>query len=247
MNSRYSVANTLLAARFFFLTCVVLLFSAGKFLFQHGYIDSFKILNHFGNSSYDGFFLIITYFGNSLFVCSLISVLLAKKYPVEVLTCWLLVHIAGLMVQVLKRLFFMDWGRPALVLGIENIYTAGNPEIYHTFPSGHACTAFAVACWCAVMFERKFFGYGVLAAIVAGGIAYSRIYLGVHFLGDILAGGTIGIIITAASYSMLRAFLSQKLTVAEPKLAQFLFFGGVLGLAISIVIFSGATSWLHFS
>ena len=242
----HHVAKSFVLARFFFLTCVGIFISAGEFFYQYGNIESFKVLNRLGSSDYDIFFVLITQFGDSLLVCALISILFARKYPLEVLTCWIVVHFAGLIVQLLKHLFFEDWGRPGLVLGIENIYAVGTPEIYHTFPSGHACTAFITAFWVATVIEKKFFGLGILAAIIAGVIAYSRIYLGVHFLRDILAGGIIGITIGTAIYSASESFFRKKFHLKKKKVAKFLIYLGILGLIISIIRFFYQTKMLFF-
>lgn len=60
-----------------------------------------------------------------------------------------------------------------------------------SFPSGHTMTAFAAAV-VFTYFQRKrkwlFFTVAVL-------ISYSRIYLGVHYLSDVLAGAIIGLFI----------------------------------------------------
>jgi undecaprenyl-diphosphatase len=61
-----------------------------------------------------------------------------------------------------------------------------------SFPSGHACNAFMVATLFAGWFQRKRFGLYGLAALVA----LSRIYLGIHYPGDVLAGGCLGFAIT---------------------------------------------------
>ena len=70
----------------------------------------------------------------------------------------------------------------------------------YSFPSGHSGASFAVA---VVMFMEMPKKYGVPALIVATLIAFSRLYVGVHYPFDVIAGvltGTIYAVITVAIY-----------------------------------------------
>ena len=59
-----------------------------------------------------------------------------------------------------------------------------------SFPSGHACNSFACA-WALFRTMKK--RYGVPALVLATLITLSRIYVGVHYPTDIIAGAAIGI------------------------------------------------------
>jgi len=64
----------------------------------------------------------------------------------------------------------------------------------HSFPSGHAATSFACATTLALAFPR-------LAAplyLLAAAIAYSRVYVGVHYPLDVLGGAVLGIAVAIA-------------------------------------------------
>ena len=65
------------------------------------------------------------------------------------------------------------------------------PPDKYSFPSGHSITAFAVAVSVG-LFYPELQGCLLAAAFL---IATSRIVLGMHFLSDVLAGSTIGIVL----------------------------------------------------
>ncbi|MFF3149625.1 phosphatase PAP2 family protein, partial [Streptomyces sp. NPDC057927] len=58
-----------------------------------------------------------------------------------------------------------------------------------SFPSGHSASAAAFAT--GVALESA--GYGALVAPFAAAVAFSRVYVGVHYPGDVLAGMAIGV------------------------------------------------------
>jgi len=63
------------------------------------------------------------------------------------------------------------------------------PQSDFSFPSGHTCASFAAAFVCLQRLPRR---WGIVAVILAGLIAFSRMYLGVHYPTDILGGLLIG-------------------------------------------------------
>ena len=77
----------------------------------------------------------------------------------------------------------------------------------YSFPSGHTTISFAVAMVICMMSEsRKSKFAAVFLAII---IAFSRLYLGVHYPTDVLAGMVIGIVIAVIVVGIWRAFLGQ--------------------------------------
>jgi undecaprenyl-diphosphatase len=71
-----------------------------------------------------------------------------------------------------------------------------------SFPSGHAATSFACAATLAQFVSRR--GQIVLF-VLAAGIAYSRVYVGVHYPLDVIAGAAIGLGVATALRLLLEA------------------------------------------
>jgi undecaprenyl-diphosphatase len=65
-----------------------------------------------------------------------------------------------------------------------------------SFPSGHALNAFAFGAVLSLAFPPL----SPLVLLLAGSIALSRVTQGFHFVGDVLAGATIGTAIGVASF-----------------------------------------------
>lgn len=65
-----------------------------------------------------------------------------------------------------------------------------------SFPSGHTAASFAAASVIFVMLPKK---YGICALILATLIAFSRLYLGVHYPTDVLFGMLSGTVIGVVS------------------------------------------------
>ena len=64
----------------------------------------------------------------------------------------------------------------------------------HSFPSGHTCAAFAVAGSLLHTMERRWNFIRFPALVLAVLMAFSRIYVGVHYPTDVLAAVVIGLL-----------------------------------------------------
>lgn len=61
----------------------------------------------------------------------------------------------------------------------------------YSFVSSHAANFFALATFLSGIFRQK--SLSIIFFAIAGLVAYSRIYLGVHYPGDVLGGAIVGI------------------------------------------------------
>lgn len=104
--------------------------------------------------------------------------------------------VTSISAQIFKHIF--DAPRPKMYFRnqLAHIHFVKGVEIFslHSFPSGHTVTAFStgllITYWC----RNKFWGLPLL--LLAMLIGYSRMYLSEHFFEDVIAGSTIGAIIT---------------------------------------------------
>lgn len=115
-----------------------------------------------------------------------------------------LIGIVGLSNTFLKDLF-MD-PRPPLALALD-----GRVGESFGFPSGHAQIAVAMWFWLAMEINRSW--AWVAAAVIAAGVCFSRIYLGVHDVEDVLGGALLGV----ASIFIFRGLVAERaITEAHP-------------------------------
>ncbi len=87
------------------------------------------------------------------------------------------------------------------------LYPSQQPTDY-SFPSGHAASSLFAAVMLSSYHKKKRMYFYLLAGI----IGYSRIYLGVHYVADVLAGGAIGILTAWLCVYLFRkySFVSRK-------------------------------------
>lgn len=177
--------------RLFFTGILIVVIVSSFILSFYSKAEGFYILNPYHSPILDQFFIYFTNFGDGLF-CVAIGLLLfifkRKFLSLMVLTSY---AISGIIAQVLK--YFILEARPAVYLKdtaypyfIEKV-TLHN---YHAFPSGHSASAFALAATLGFAIKNK--NYSILLLIGAILVGYSRIYLGLHFIDDVLAGTVIG-------------------------------------------------------
>lgn len=76
----------------------------------------------------------------------------------------------------------------------------------YSFPSGHTMNGFTVACCVFYYYKLP----GVFAILLAGAIAFSRMYLFVHYPTDIMGGIAIGVLDSIVAYIVVKRIYEQK-------------------------------------
>ncbi len=87
---------------------------------------------------------------------------------------------------------------------IVNGYRGGN----YSFPSAHAANSWALVTYIILLFRRKWLS--LMMVVWAVLMCYSRMYLGVHYMGDLLAGMIIGAIGAMIMYWIFSSFSHHK-------------------------------------
>lgn len=80
-----------------------------------------------------------------------------------------------------------------------------NPPKDYSFPSGHTLCAFM----CATIIAAHIFWVGVILFVVAVLVAFSRMYLYVHYPSDVFVGALMGIFIALISNQLVELLISH--------------------------------------
>jgi undecaprenyl-diphosphatase len=129
-------------------------------------------------------------YGGTIWILIAVGLALATRRPFVALLTAATVWTADLTALAIKvpvdrpRPFITEPQPPPLFIGVRG----------DSFPSAHSATSFAAAVVLTSLFPRRwpvFFGLAVA-------IAFSRVYVGVHYPGDVLAGAALGVLIAIA-------------------------------------------------
>lgn len=198
----------------YFLMPLFLIWSGGiVFLMLHGYKQSFLNLNALHHNWLDLPMMMLTMFADAGFISVLLIFLLIKKQPYQLVMLLITIIVSGIIAQLFKNFVFSDWDRPPYLFK-EEVHTIGKYVLNHrSFPSGHSTTVAAI--FTMLAYFRKQFRWEVLMyAILCPTIAFTRIYLGVHFLGDVVAGLALGFLCSVILLWLINPFeLKMKLWV----------------------------------
>ncbi len=159
------------------------------------------IQEHLRIEALNGVFKFITTLGDSGIFWVILSIILIipKRTRIIGITSILAILIGALFTNVILK---NAVGRIRPYETYEQIILLAKRAMDYSFPSGHSCASFAAATTLMLMMKKK---YAISFLILAILIAYSRLYLGVHYPSDVIFGVAIGI---GAAYGAV--FISKK-------------------------------------
>lgn len=176
--------------------------------------DLFLFLNNMGNPSWDGFWMFIT---NKLSSIPLYLLLIYLTYRYLGTRRALLVIVTAILLVVVTNGLadFFKYGvarlRPCYDSEVNTVMrlvkeTCGGKFGYF---SAHAANSFAIAFFFTKILGFKLRYIGIFLMVWAFLMAYSRIYIGVHFPLDVISGGLFGLVLSWIA-TKLYIFAQQK-------------------------------------
>jgi len=115
----------------------------------------------------------------------------------------------GVVVLTIIAVALADWS----AMGLKALFDRERPPLRYaepdplvrtphdgSFPSGHAATSFAAATILSFAFPRL----APFLFVLAAAVAWSRVYVGVHYPLDILGGAVLGVLLATALRRLVR-------------------------------------------
>ena len=141
--------------------------------------------------------------------------IIKKDYKKAILTCSYFVALGVTFVLVdfiIKPL--VKESRPLVqyeeIIGYMINHDYKVPDDY-SFPSGHSAAAFLAVSYLMFISRKSLFVTLPLAIL----ISFSRVFIGAHYLGDVLAGGAIGLALGVGLYFVAKVILDKLFKLRE--------------------------------
>jgi len=155
------------------------------------------------NPVLEAFMLSVAFASESIILLVLISAVFYFKKRSKILNCWFILAVIAFATLIIKLLIHR--ARPFtdldLIVPIE-IMKARYSTWDTSFISWHTATAFSILAFFRWLNLKKAFVWLWAAAAVL--VGFSRIYFGLHYLSDVIAGACLGFFLTSFLLSKIK-------------------------------------------
>ncbi len=176
-------------------------------------------LNNLGSNTWDHFWLTYTEMPTHIPLMLLVGFLLfktlgKKKFFLTLLFIGIMVTLTDQFTNLAKHTFQRP--RPCRVPELEGaIRSIAKYCGRFGYFSGHSSNSMALAVFMGLFLKPKYPKFFIFLIIWAFGMGYSRVYIGVHYPGDLLTGYTVGTLIALLFHVLFnKAATKLKLTDA---------------------------------
>ena len=175
--------------------------------------DLFLYLNNLGSDTWDGLWLVITNKLSSIPLYAILLVLIYKKFGWKALV--LMVFLVAVMITFTDQItnvfkHTIQRPRPCRAEGVMEFTRFIAPRCgRYGFFSGHASNAMSVAIFAGLLLRPYFKNLIYILLVWSFIVAYSRIYLGVHYPLDIIFGMAFGALAGFGFYKLNKYLLNR--------------------------------------
>ncbi|MGX1024082.1 phosphatase PAP2 family protein [Flavobacterium sp. CS20] len=169
--------------------------------------ELFLYLNNLGSPNFDAFWLLVT---NKFFSIPLYFIFIFLMYrSIGLKNTLISLLVVAVMIAMTDQISY------AVKHSVMRLRPCREPSLSglgrfvadcgsYGYFSGHATSSFALAIFLGLIFRKHYKYMFLLLILWAGLISYSRIYVGVHYPGDVLTGALVGALIGLICYKFYR-------------------------------------------
>lgn len=169
------------------------------------------IREHFSNPILDFLMPILSFITEGGVIWFIIALILifVPRFKAKYRACGIMMIIAMAAVFISSELVLKN-----IVCRVRPCYIDTSVELIvnspggYSFPSSHSCSSFAAAT--VIFLNNK--RVGLFALLFAGAVAFSRLYVFVHFPTDVLAGCLLGVLFACITCCIQKKLLQRHIT-----------------------------------